>query len=77
MKILGAFGNKSASNNMKEDKPTYREQFVSPEMSMLSNFLTKPKNTGKLQNFKIINRLVGICVCVMYSFIFVNFYFDL
>lgn len=27
---------------MKEDKPTYREQFVPPEMSMVSYFLIKP-----------------------------------
>ncbi|KAF5272292.1 hypothetical protein FQR65_LT04949 [Abscondita terminalis] len=27
---------------MKEDKPTYREQFVPPEMSMLAYLLTKP-----------------------------------
>ncbi|XP_037805529.1 dmX-like protein 2 [Lucilia sericata] len=45
MKILGNFGSNNSSTNMKEDKPTYREQFVSPEMSMLSYFLTKPKNT--------------------------------
>ncbi|XP_065362975.1 dmX-like protein 2 [Calliphora vicina] len=45
MKILGNFGTNNSSANMKEDKPTYREQFVSPEMSMLSYFLTKPKNT--------------------------------
>ncbi|KNC33790.1 hypothetical protein FF38_09709 [Lucilia cuprina] len=44
MKILGNFGSNNSSTNMKEDKPTYREQFVSPEMSMLSYFLTKPKN---------------------------------
>lgn len=28
---------------MKEDKPTYREQFVPPEMSMLAYLLTKPE----------------------------------
>ena len=28
---------------MKEDKPTYREQFVSPQMSMISYFLMKPQ----------------------------------
>lgn len=42
MKILGQFGSQQSSSNMKEDKPTYREQFVPPEMSMVSYFLTKP-----------------------------------
>ncbi|XP_075155148.1 rabconnectin-3 alpha [Haematobia irritans] len=43
MKILGNFGSNNAQTYMKEDKPTYREQFVPPEMSMLSYFLAKPK----------------------------------
>lgn len=47
MKLLGHFGGTSGSPNMKEDKPTYREQFVSPEMSMVSYFLTKPIPRGK------------------------------
>ncbi|KAL1117871.1 hypothetical protein AAG570_004184 [Ranatra chinensis] len=42
MKLLGPFTSQSGSQNMKEDKPTYREQFVSPEMSMMSYFLIKP-----------------------------------
>ncbi|XP_026847140.1 dmX-like protein 2 [Drosophila persimilis] len=42
MKILGSFSQSSTSNNMKEDKPTYREQFMPPETSMLSYFLSKP-----------------------------------
>lgn len=42
MKLLGHFGGSTGSPNMKEDKPTYREQFVSPEMSMVSYFLIKP-----------------------------------
>lgn len=42
MKLLGQFGSQQSSSNMKEDKPTYREQFVPPEMSMVSYFLTKP-----------------------------------
>lgn len=46
MKILGQFGGQQSSSNMKEDKPTYREQFVPPEMSMVSCFLTKPTQTG-------------------------------
>lgn len=50
MKILGNFGNSTTSIHMKEDKPTYREQFVPPGMSMLSNFLTKPKNIGMCWN---------------------------
>lgn len=31
-------------STMKEDKPTYREQFVPPEMSILAYLLTKVKN---------------------------------
>lgn len=46
MKLLGHFGGSSGTPNMKEDKPTYREQFVSPEMSMLSYFLIKPPLKG-------------------------------
>lgn len=46
MKLLGQFGSQPSSSNMKEDKPTYREQFVPPEMSMVSYFLTKPSLTG-------------------------------
>lgn len=42
MKLLGQFSNPTGSPNMKEDKPTYREQFVSPDMSMVSYFLIKP-----------------------------------
>lgn len=47
MKILGSFSQNSTSSNMKEDKPTYREQFMPPETSMLSYFLAKPTSTGK------------------------------
>ncbi len=48
MKLLGQFGTQTqTSANMKEDKPTYREQFVPPEMSMVSYFLTKPSLTGE------------------------------
>jgi len=39
MKLLGPFTGQQP--NMKEDKPTYREQFVSPQMSMISYFLMK------------------------------------
>lgn len=42
MKLLGHFSGPTGSPNMKEDKPTYREQFVSPDMSMVSYFLIKP-----------------------------------
>lgn len=45
MKLLGQFGSQSGTPQIKEDKPTYREQFVSPEMSMLSYFLNKPQST--------------------------------
>lgn len=46
MKLLGQFTSQPSSANMKEDKPTYREQFVPPEMSMVSYFLTKPSLSG-------------------------------
>ncbi|KAK6643958.1 hypothetical protein RUM43_000223 [Polyplax serrata] len=42
MKLLGQFSSQSGAPMMKEDKPTYREQFVPPEMSMISYFLIKP-----------------------------------
>lgn len=41
MKLLGQFGSQSGTPPMKEDRPTYREQFVPPEMSMVSYFLIK------------------------------------
>lgn len=47
MKLLGHFGGSQGySPNMKEDKPTYREQFVPPEMSMVSYFMFKPTPKG-------------------------------
>lgn len=45
MRILGHFSNTTASPNILEDRATYREQFISPEMSMVSYVLIKP--TGK------------------------------
>ena len=48
MKLLGHFSGPSGSPNMKEDKPTYREQFVSPDMSMVSYFLIKPIVTSNI-----------------------------
>lgn len=41
MRLLGQLGPQGSGGQIKEDKPTYREQFVPPEMSMLSYFLTK------------------------------------
>ena len=41
MKLLGQFSSQGGAPTMKEDKPTYREQFVPPEMSMISYFLIK------------------------------------
>ncbi|GLH09347.1 Uncharacterized protein GBIM_14433 [Gryllus bimaculatus] len=43
MRLLGQFGSQGGAPHMKEDKPTYREQFVPPEMSMISYFLMKPQ----------------------------------
>lgn len=48
MKLLGHFGGSQGSPNMKEDKPTYREQFVPPEMSMVSYFMNKPMIRGMI-----------------------------
>ncbi|XP_055631831.1 dmX-like protein 2 isoform X2 [Toxorhynchites rutilus septentrionalis] len=48
MKLLGHFAGPQGPSNMKEDKPTYREQFVPPEMSMVSYFLTKPVSKGDM-----------------------------
>lgn len=47
MKLLGHFAGPQGPANMKEDKPTYREQFVPPEMSMVAYFLTKPVPRGQ------------------------------
>lgn len=58
MKILGSFSQNSTSSNMKEDKPTYREQFMPPETSMLSYFLTKPPTTGRFLILQVITHLV-------------------
>lgn len=52
MKLLGHFGGSTGSPNMKEDKPTYREQFVPPDMSMVSYFMNKPIVKGKRILFK-------------------------
>lgn len=41
MRLLGQFASPSGTPSMKEDRPTYREQFVPPEMSMVSYFLIK------------------------------------
>lgn len=46
MKLLGNIAGPQGSSTMKEDKPTYREQFIPPEMSMVSYFMIKPILTG-------------------------------
>ncbi len=38
MKVLGHGSN---SQRLKEDKPTYKEKFVAPEVSMISYLMTK------------------------------------
>lgn len=54
MKILGQFGSQSSNSvtspQIKEDKPTYREQFVPPEMSMVSYFLNKVSSRSIMSN---------------------------
>lgn len=58
MKLLGQFTGQQP--NMKEDKPTYREQFVSPQMSMISYFLMK---------VYILSKEILICHIVIFLFI--------
>lgn len=41
MKLLGQFVGSPGTPSIKEDKPTYREHFIPPEMSMISYFLNK------------------------------------
>lgn len=41
MKLLGQFVSSAGTPSIKEDKPTYREYFIPPEMSMISYFLNK------------------------------------
>lgn len=55
MKLLGQFTGQQP--NMKEDKPTYREQFVSPQMSMISYFLMKVIVVETCLNISIIKFL--------------------
>ncbi|XP_055931190.1 dmX-like protein 2 isoform X2 [Argiope bruennichi] len=43
MKLLGQSGQQTTQPIIKEDKPTYREQFIPPKMSMVSLFMSKPK----------------------------------
>ncbi|KFM72487.1 DmX-like protein 2, partial [Stegodyphus mimosarum] len=41
MRLLGQLPTQTTRPAMKEDKPTYREQFVPPKMSMVSLFMSK------------------------------------
>lgn len=63
MKLLGHFSGSTGSPNMKEDKPTYREQFISPDMSMVSYFLLKPNVIGKLSCFIFFIRNIQFSLC--------------
>jgi len=58
MKLLGQFTGQQP--NMKEDKPTYREQFVSPQMSMISYFLMK------VWTFRV--NIERFCISVLFVF---------
>ncbi|XP_076371203.1 dmX-like protein 2 isoform X5 [Tachypleus tridentatus] len=42
-KLLGQFGQNMAQKTVKEDRPTYREQFVPPGMSIVSYLMSKPE----------------------------------
>jgi hypothetical protein len=46
-------------SHMKEDKPTYREQFVPPEMSILAYLLTKVGIGRFMKHFIIVLSLAG------------------
>ncbi|XP_060840547.1 dmX-like protein 2 isoform X2 [Rhopalosiphum padi] len=50
MKLLGQFVGSPGTPTIKEDKPTYREHFVPPEMSMISYFLNKPNLATEVQD---------------------------
>lgn len=55
MKLLGNLAGPQGTIPMKEDKPTYREQFVPPEFSMLSYIMMKPVVAGRFSlNFTFI-----------------------
>ena len=41
MKVLGQTGVSPAQQKLREDKPAYKEKFVSPEVSVLSYLMTK------------------------------------
>lgn len=60
MKLLGHFSGTTGAPNMKEDKPTYREQFLSPDMSMVSYFLIKPTVNGESSSLSRECRIVYI-----------------
>lgn len=49
MKLLGQFVGSPGTPSIKEDKPTYREHFVPPEMSMISYFLNKVRKQSIFQ----------------------------
>lgn len=66
MKLLGQFASQSGAPSMKEDKPTYREQFVPPDMSMVSYFLSKVcRNSNLPVKIKIVSH--NFCVKKMES----------
>lgn len=62
MKLLGQFVGSPGTPSIKEDKPTYREHFVPPEMSMISYFLNKV-------------RLILIFLNLLFSCVHNNFIF--
>lgn len=55
MKLLGPFGIQTAASHIKENKPTYREQFLPPEMSMISYFLSKVHPSNDLDRLVILS----------------------
>lgn len=74
MKILGQFGSQSTIGNtspqIKEDRPTYREQFIPPEMSMVSYFLNKVSMEGILASLRVAWVKNGTVICFFFFFFF-------
>lgn len=80
MKLLGQLGQQTSQPIIKEDKPTYREQFVPPKMSMVSLFMSKVSIYLELEiKFVYLNvnpaKQLGIFVTLLKAaLLFINIY---
>lgn len=79
MKLLGQFVGSPGTPTIKEDKPTYREHFVPPEMSMISYFLNKVRKHMVFFPFKFCHIYFIIYVfithvCIYFSLIWLPKY---